>query len=165
MRNWSSEKINLLLRTSSGLLNRCLFEALVLIQLAMESHAKCFVPTESNDVIFTVFSFCEKFFCGWTTIRKISMAYCYLIFNVEFSISRKSKTCRTGTWSRSSPLTRVLQPVSVLRHNSCLNKQRVEQQGDGREQGHLKIKHTWMMKDLWVREQEYPMFWWLNVPD
>ena len=114
---------------------------------------------------FTVFSFCEKFFCGWTTIRKISMAYCYLIFNVEFSISRKSKTCRTGTWSRSSPLTRGLQPVSVLRHNSCLNKQRVEQQGDGREQGHLKIKHTWMMKDLWVREQEYPMFWWLNVPD
>ena len=93
------------------------------------------------------------------------MAYCYLIFNVEFSISRKSKTCWTGTWSRSSPLTRGLQPVSVLRHNSCLNKQRVEQQGDGREQGHLKIKHTWMMKDLWVREQEYPMFWWLNVPD
>lgn len=50
----------------------------------MESHAKRFVPTESNDFFFTVFSFCEKFFCGWTTIRKISMAYCYLIFNVEF---------------------------------------------------------------------------------
>ena len=63
----------------------------------MESHAKRFVPTESNDFFFYSIFFLREVFLWMDDNPQNFHGIRCLIFNVEFSISRKSKTCRTGT--------------------------------------------------------------------